>query len=388
MAVIAGTLKKIVSTETQWMNDRPFTHYTFIYHFPRGPAGGGMEHAYGTAIDSSATRIQQDSTAIADVSAHEFFHLWNVKRIRPQSMEPVDYTREQYTRALWFSEGVTSTVGNYALLRSGIWDEQHFLQGLARAIDQIETAPAHRTQSPEESSLQTWFDKYPVHFAADRNVSYYTSGDVLGVLLDLAMLDATSGQKGLRELFRYMNEQYAKQGRFFDDSRGVRDAAEVVSGRSFRDFFEKYVAGREEIPYEDFFRTVGLRLDRSTTKVADVGLTISRGPGNAPGLVASVAPGSAADKAGVRADDIVNEVNGEPYSQSATRTLSQKQPGEMVKLKITRDGRQQEITFPLGSRDEQQYRFVEVDHMTDAQRTRRNIWLGKEQPQAAPAAGR
>ena len=383
MNVIAETLKKIVSTETQWMNDRPYTHYTFIYHFPRGPAGGGMEHAYGTAIDSSATRVKQDSTAIADVSAHEFFHLWNVKRIRPQSMEPVDYTREQYTRALWFSEGVTSTVGSYTLLRAGITDEPRFLASLARAIDQIQSAPAHRTQSPEESSLQTWLDKYSGHFAADRNVSYYTSGDVLGVLLDLAMLDATNGQKGLRELFRYMNEQYAKQGRYFDDSAGVRDAAEVVAGRSFRDFFEKYVAGREEFPYDDLFRTVGLKLDRRATKVADAGFTTSRGPGAAPGLVAEVAVGGAAEKAGLRAGDILNELNGEPYSQASTRTLQQMHPGDTLKLKLTRAGRSQEITFQLGSRDEQQYRFVDVDNITDAQRTRRNIWLGKQQAQAA-----
>ena len=387
MNAISDTLKNIVSTETQWMNDRPFTHYTFIYHFPRGPAGGGMEHAYGTAIDASAARVKQDSTAIADVSAHEFFHLWNVKRIRPQSMEPVDYTREQYTRALWFSEGVTSTVSSYTLLRTGITDEQRFLTSLARAIDQIQSAPAHRTQSPEESSLQTWFDKYPEHFAADRNVSYYTSGDVLGVLLDLAMLDATNGQNGLRELLRYMNEQYAKRGRFFDDSPGVRDAAEAVTGRSFRDFFEKYVAGREEFPYDDLFRTVGLRLESRATKVADPGFTMSRGPGAAPGVVADVTAGSAPEKAGLRPGDVINEINGEPYSQGTMRTLSQKQPGESLKLRITRNGRPQEITFALGSRDEQQSRLVDVDNITDAQRVRRNIWLGKQQAQAAPATG-
>jgi predicted metalloprotease with PDZ domain len=376
MNVVTATLRKIVTAETAWMNDRPFTHYTFIYHFPRQPAGGGMEHAYGTAIDMGASRVKPDSSAIADVSAHEFFHLWNVKRIRPQSLEPVDYTREQWTRALWFSEGVTSTAGSYALLRAGITDERRFVDSLGRAIDQIQSAPAHRTQSPEESSLQTWFDKYPGHFAADRNVSYYTSGDVLGVLLDLQMLDATNGQKGLRELFRYLNEQYAKQGRFFDDSPGIRDAAEVVAGRSFRDFFEKYVAGREEIPYDDFFRTVGLRLERSSVNVADSGFAISSEPAAAPGLVGSVNGGGPAEKAGLRAGDIISELDGEPFSPASVRALGQKKPGDTVKLKVIRNARAQEISFALGSRAEQQSRLVDVDGMTAAQRERRAIWLG------------
>ena len=380
MDVIASTLRKIVTAETAWMNDRPYTHYTFIYHFPRGPAGGGMEHAYGTAIDSSAGRVKPDSSAIADVSAHEFFHLWNVKRIRPQSLEPVDYTREQSTRALWFSEGVTSTVGSYALLRAGITEEQQFLDSLGRAIGQLQSAPAHSTMSPEESSLTTWFDKYPNYHAPERSVSYYTQGDVLGVLLDLAMLDATNGQKGLRELFRYLNEQYAKQGRFFDDSAGIRDAAEVVTGRSFRDFFEKYVAGAAEIPYDDFFRTVGLRLERSATQIADPGFTISRGPGAAPGQVASVTAGSAAEKAGLRDGDIISGIDGQPFAQFTQRAIAQRKPGETVKLTVTRNGRAQDITFALGSRQEHQYRLVDLDNLTDAQRARRQIWFGTQEP--------
>ena len=106
METITSTLRKIVSTTTEWMNDRPSNSYTFIYHFPRGPAGGGMEHANSTAIDVSSPRLVENPLSLASVSAHEFFHLWNVKRIRPQSLEPIDYTRENYTRVLWFSEGV------------------------------------------------------------------------------------------------------------------------------------------------------------------------------------------------------------------------------------------------------------------------------------------
>ncbi len=109
------------------MNDRPFDTYTFLYHFPRGPAGGGMEHAYSTAIELNADRMKQSLDALTSVTAHEFFHLWNVKRIRPQTLEPVDYTKENYTRALWFSEGVTSTAEGIIQLRAGLLDEKQYL---------------------------------------------------------------------------------------------------------------------------------------------------------------------------------------------------------------------------------------------------------------------
>ena len=117
MAKLDELLEKITRAETDWMQDRPYEDYTFLYHFPRGHGAGGMEHAYGTAIDVNSDRLRSSLMPLASVTAHEFFHLWNVKRIRPQSLEPIDYQHQNDTRALWFSEGVTSTVGD--LMRPG-----------------------------------------------------------------------------------------------------------------------------------------------------------------------------------------------------------------------------------------------------------------------------
>src|SRR4029077_4082963 len=126
MAKVVAALRKIVAAATSWMNDRPFDTYTFFYHFPHGPAGGGMEHAYSTAIELNADVMKQSLDSFTSVTAHEFFHLWNVKRIRPQTLEPVDYTKENYTRALWFSEGVTSTAEGAIQLRAGLLDEPQY----------------------------------------------------------------------------------------------------------------------------------------------------------------------------------------------------------------------------------------------------------------------
>ena len=147
MQEIVGQLHKITAAAISWMNDRPFDNYMFLYHFPRGPAGGGMEHAYCTAIDISAAALKQNPGALPGVTSHEFFHLWNVKRIRPQTLEPVDYTKENYTRALWFSEGVTSTAEGIINLRAGIIDEKGYLKRIGDEITELERRPAHLAQS-------------------------------------------------------------------------------------------------------------------------------------------------------------------------------------------------------------------------------------------------
>jgi len=157
-----------------------------------------MEHANGTAIDLSAQTLSANPDALASLTGHEFFHLWNVKRIRPQSLEPVDYTRENYTRALWFSEGTTTTAANIILLRAGLLDENRYLKSIAAEIAELERRPAHRTQSVEESSLDAWLEKYDYYRLPTRSISYYNKGNLLGVLLDLQVREVRDDVSGPR----------------------------------------------------------------------------------------------------------------------------------------------------------------------------------------------
>ena len=138
LETIVAMLHKVVAAATSWMNDRPFENYMFLYHFPKGPAGGGMEHSYSTAIEVNADVLARAPEVLASVTAHEFFHLWNVKRIRPQTLEPVDYTKENFTRVLWFSEGCTSTASDIIRLSGGLLDESHFERELASGIAELE----------------------------------------------------------------------------------------------------------------------------------------------------------------------------------------------------------------------------------------------------------
>jgi predicted metalloprotease with PDZ domain len=245
-------LRRVVGYETQLMRDVPFEEYIFLYHFGQG--GGGMEHANSTAIG-----LSPGSTG-AGVSAHEFFHLWNVKRIRPKSLEPVDYTREQLTRALWFAEGVTSTYTSYTLVRAGITTPRQFYDDLAAQISALEARPARLWQSVEQASLDAWLEKYSIYRRPDLSISYYNKGQILGALLDILVRDATNNRRSLDDVMRTLNETFAKKGRFYNDSADIRAVAEQIAGRNFGDFFRRYVAGTDELPAAEILALAGLNL--------------------------------------------------------------------------------------------------------------------------------
>jgi predicted metalloprotease with PDZ domain len=387
MEKIAAMLHKIVAAATSWMEDRPFDSYMFLYHFPRGPGGGGMEHAYSTAISLNAEALARAPEAVVSVTAHEFFHLWNVKRIRPQTLEPVDYTRENYTRALWFSEGCTSTAADFIQLRGGLLDEYHFEQDLASGIGELERRPAHLMQSAEESSLDAWLEGHPYYQRPERSISYYNKGELLGITLDLAVREASHGQASLREVFQWMNQNYAKKGRFFEDSEGVREAAEAVSHADLGWFFTKYVSGTEEIPWNDFFRSVGLRLVEGTNKVADAGFVASRNF-DGPMTVTAVTAGSDAERAGLQVGEAILEINGKMAAQEFSEEIARLTPGGTIVLKVRgRRSGERELSWKAGSHEEKSYALKDMEKITAGQRARRAAWLKGEAevPQAAHA---
>ena len=386
MEKIVGELHKIVAAATSWMADRPFDRYTFFYHFPKGPAGGGMEHAYSTAIDLNADALKNPGV-LPGVTAHEFFHLWNVKRIRPQTLEPVDYTKENYTRALWFSEGVTSTAEGTINLRAGLIDEKRYLEGLGEEISELERRPAHLTQSAEESSLDAWLEGNSYYRRPERSISYYNKGELLGVMLDLAVREASHGQAALREVLQWMNQNYAKRGRYFKDSDGVREAAEAVSHADLGWFFSKYVAGTEEIPWNDFFRSVGLRVVETPNAVPDAGFVASRNF-DGPMIVSAVSAGSEAERAGLQAGDTILQMQGKPAGQESREELARLSPGDTLTLKVRTRGGERELKWKIGSREEMSYQVKDLENISPEQHARRAAWLKGEAQSKKEASGK
>ncbi|MBV9086914.1 MAG: M61 family metallopeptidase, partial [Acidobacteriaceae bacterium] len=386
MADVANTVRRVVATEVEWMKDRPFDEYLFIIHFPRGAGGGGMEHAYSSAIEIPAGRLKDDPLAFTGLVAHEFFHLWNVKRIRPQSLEPVDYTRENYTTALWFSEGVTDAVQDLILLRMGAVDESRWLRLLARSIREFEERPAHLRQSAEESSLDAWLEKYPDYRLPERSVSYYNKGELLGILLDLAVRDASHGQKSIRNVMQWMNRNFAQKDRPFPDSAGVRQAAEAVTGTDFSKFFDSYVSGVSALPYNEYLQTVGLRLERQKVQAPYAGFEVVRNFDAAP-VVGRVDSRSDAARLGLESGDTILKINGKAAMDSVQARLGRMRVGENVKLRVAGRSGQRDMKIKLTGREEDEFQVVNLDAVSAEQRARRAAWLNGEEQGPSNARG-
>ncbi len=345
-------LKRICQYELRLMEGAPFERYTFILHIGKGAGGGGMEHANSTAIGVPSDEY------LPGVAAHEFFHLWNVKRIRPATLEPVDYAKEQYTRALWFAEGITNTYGAYTLVRSGIWSKDQFYADLGAQITELENRPANRWQSAEQSSLDAWLEKYPLYNQPEYSISYYTKGQVLGDLLDILIRDRTENEKSLDDVLRAMNTDFAKQGKTYRDSLDVRLTVEKIAGGSFEEFFGKYVTGIEPFPYQHMLALAGLELRIMEHQRPTLGFTATR---DATGtlVVQSVAVDSPAALADLQVGDTILVWNGGEVPRRTDRWLREQKPGDLLKLWVGREEKKVSLEFRLGQIKETFYGVME-----------------------------
>ena len=372
------SVEKITAAETALMDDLPFTHYTFILHFAaRG--GGGMEHAFGTAITVRASDLQNRWEGFESVVAHEFFHAWNVKRIRPQALEPVDYVHGNDTHDLWFSEGVTSTYGDYTMLRAGLIDRGGFYQRLGEQIGDLQSRPARLTQSLEISGREAWLEKYADYWRPERSISYYNKGELVGFLLDLAIRHATHSRASLDDVMRRLNSDFARQHRFFTQRDLVSAIHDVAP--EFADverFFADYLTGTRELDYETYLGYAGLALVRSSVAEAALGFETARTPGGEV-TVESVDPNSNAAKAGLQPGDVLAEMDGVPLN-FPPRARGRK-PGTRVEFTLRRGGQTRKVKFDLGETLTPAYRVEESPNATAEERRLRDDWLdGKTEP--------
>jgi predicted metalloprotease with PDZ domain len=365
---LTDSLKRIVDYDVSLMGGAPFAEYLFLFHVGNNFGGGGMEHMNCTAISADVP------AQLPGYSAHEFFHAWNVKRIRPQTLEPVDYTKEMWTRSLWFAEGVTNTYGAYALERTGLWSTQQFYGNLAEQISELQSRPAHRWQSVEQSSLDAWYEKYALYNSPEESISYYDKGQIVGVMLDLLIRDRTDNRAGLDDVMRALNDQYAKAGRFYNDSEGLRAVMEEVirskapsADADLKDFFARYVSGTQEIPYADFLGRAGWNVRDTSQHRATLGFSVNRDNGASPS-VASVDRESGASEAGLEEGDEVIALNGGTFPRSPDRWLRDHQPGERVTVKVRRNGEELDLSFPLGRQTDAAYQITEIASPTEKQR--------------------
>lgn len=377
-------LKKITTTATDLMQDVPFKRYTFMFVFP--PNGsGGMEHRDGTAISIPTSEVRPGLENLQDISAHEFFHLWNVKRIRPQGLEPIDYIRGNDTSDLWFSEGVTSMYAELVLLRSGLTHKKQFYAHLAEEINTLRSRPARQFESAAESGREAWLEKYPDYFRPERSISYYNKGELLGYLLDLGIRHSSENRYSLDDLMRRLNIDFAKRGRFFTDTDLETVISQLAPRFPVEEFFRNCVDGSGDLEYPKYLDYAGLRLKAESNVVPDLGFHSLQGF-TGPIHVESVDPDSPAEKAGIRSGDVLLKINGIVLPVIPERELIYLKPRQKVTFTVERGGKVLEIEFPLGSRIVTTYQVEEMPNATRAQLTLRDDWLkGKTEKGMAAA---
>jgi predicted metalloprotease with PDZ domain len=381
---LLASLQKITAAETALMRDVPFSRYTFILHFPR-QRGGGMEHRNGTAITMSAAELRNHWEALEAILAHEFFHLWNVKRIRPQNLEPVDYVHGNDTRDLWFCEGVTSAYAELALVRAGLITRETFYGRLAEEIRRLQERPARHYQSVEQAGREAWLEKYPDFLRPERSISYYNKGALLAFLLDLGIRHASNNACSLDHVIRRLNDDFARRGRFFTQG----DFLGVISGlapafTTLHQFVADYITGTRELDYETYLGYAGLRLATAATDQPELGfLAVQSFDG--PIQVEAVDPGSGAERAGLQRGDILLEMDGRSLHAPPLDQLAGIKPGRKVHFRVRRGRREFPLEFPLEAKQRISYRVEEVSDASPEQRRIRQGWL---EGTTTPTAGR
>ncbi|MCY0878285.1 MAG: PDZ domain-containing protein [Firmicutes bacterium] len=256
-------LSAIVQAQRDLFGELPYNHYTFILHLTdRGT--GGLEHLNSTTCGTSrfAYKPRKNYRRVLKLLSHEFFHLWNVKRIHPEMLGPFDYNREVYTHLLWAMEGFTDYFATLTLRYANLFSLKEYLTTVADNIQAYEKKPGRFVQSLSESSFDTWIKLYkPDEDSPNRTISYYLKGDLVGLCLDLELRQRTQGRYGLDEVLRRLYRRYGAQGVGFPESV-YQETVEEVGASSFQTFFDQYIDGTEPIPFDHFLGYAGLTVQR------------------------------------------------------------------------------------------------------------------------------
>jgi predicted metalloprotease with PDZ domain len=371
-SVAAGTarFRSMILAERAIFGSLPYEKYV-VFSLPgmaESKAAGGLEHLNSYVVTSGPL------TALTYPNAHEFFHLWNVKRIRPAEMWPYDYSRANETPSLWVSEGITSYYDGLIQYRMGFIEETRFLAGVGRTMGAIEGNDARRYLSPSDASISTWLGyDTPVAFG----ISYYAQGAVLGALLDLSIRHDTRGQRGLDDVMRGLYTQFYLKGKGFTPSDMVQTVS-AVAGRDYARFFSQYVTGVYVPPYETIFAYAGFRVTPTDQVFGYLGMEFSPTP---QGLdVTSVAPGSPAELAGLRKGDILVSADGKPLSAAMMGPMLAGKGGQRMTFSVLRDGKEQRVDVTLGTRRSVSYRIQADSLATPDQLVVRKSWLARSAP--------
>jgi predicted metalloprotease with PDZ domain len=323
---------KMIPPEAAVFQELPWPHYTIMMIFDSAFGGG-------SALEHSNSHVGIYNTGfignpiLASITAHEIFHAWNVKRLRPTDMVPYRYDRTEPTVWLWVSEGITDYYADLTMLRGGIVGADTFLSVTAGKMATVAQAPP---TALEDASLSTW-----IHPVDGTEYIYYPKGSLAGFMLDIMIRDASDNRRSLDDVMRELYRTTYKAGRGFTGADWWRTVSKAANGRSFSDFAAKYVDGREPYPWAEVLPLAGLRVVTDTVREARLGIaTAQDSAGNI--RVTQVVPGGAAQEAGVKSGDVLLALGALPLTDPnfgpRFRELFGKEEGQPLPIQVRRNG--------------------------------------------------
>ncbi len=375
---MAADTEKIVTEAWKIFGELPYNDYTFIVNL-RG--GGGLEHLNSTALQWNRFGFTPKSryASFLNLVAHEYFHLWNVKRIRPDALGPFDYENENYTKLLWVAEGATAYYEGLLLRRAGLISEKEFLDARAALIQQLQERPGRLETSVEDASFDAWIKYYrPDENAINNQISYYDKGEIVNMMLDITIRTASNGAKSLDDVMRYLYEEHSKKGRNYTPE-DYRKISEMMAGKSLDEFFSKYVRGTEEIDFAGILQGIGLQLkaEANNADKAYIGANLAEEDGKL--MVRSIPADTPAYEQGLNTSDQIVAIDGNRASQTfLTNYIGDRKPGDKVKMTIFRFDRLRDIEFTLGGNIRKSYSIVPVESPSEAQKTLYQSYLQAE----------
>jgi len=359
-------LAKVAQADSKMFGGLPYDNYVYYYFFrpAESNASGALEHLNSFVAFAPPGNIATPEMIIG-TAAHEFFHLWNVKRFRPAEMWPYDYSRENETPLLWVSEGFTNYYGIVSRYRAGLLTPENFVQAAADAAGGVENNDARNYISPAQASVSTWvgYDS-PTAFS----ISYYTQGQNLGALLDLSIRHDTNGESSLDDVMRAFYSENYKRGKGFT-TEDMLAVIRRITKKDYHDFYRKYVFGVEVPDYDKIFGYAGYDLVKRTAQAPDFGFSIRGRNGGL--MVNAVDPNGSAAAAGLKKGDIIKKINGEEPQRAGLGGLA----GKTITLTVERGGAETDVSMKVGSRDVIDYSMAEVANPTAKQLKIRAGWL-------------
>lgn len=370
--VIADT-QKIIKTEAQMFGGLPYEEYFFLLHLSAS-GFGGLEHRNCCVLNYPrfGFKNQEKYNRFIQLVAHEFFHLWNVKRIRPQALEKFDYQQENYTTSLWFSEGTTSYYDLIIPLRSGIYDRQEFLNLLGKEITQYLNIEGRNIQTLAESSFDAWIKLYRRDaYSNNCQISYYLKGELVTLLLDLLIRNNTDNHQCFDDVMRGMWNKFGKDEIGFSPEELI-DEIEAVANLDLSEFFHLYLETTTELPFNQYFEPFGLVLEPESAETNIPYLGITAQDKN----ITFVDAHSPAGQVGIDAgDELLAIDNFRVTGETLNERLENYQAGNMITITIFHQEELITKEVKLGVPQPASYQVKIIDNPTTKQQENLNKWL-------------